>query len=276
MRYTTIPVVIHILLVTTLIVPNSSPGAELGHAARGARGLFGTDYAPAPSFEKAGYSGPRSSPFRAETRLRYVFLEMTEGKLRLPSGELDLAADLGLNKQASLIESMVRTQLGRYSVRLHYDTYLKKFQEDQSNFQWPEFRVGADIDLFNSNGVRLGGDIDATWDKPKFSYSLPTTGSQTISCGQPVTVGAHFVYNPASSCISASFEARYRRSPREAVDTTILEDAEISGGLRFPRAAVGSSTLRGGWRYSSMRFNTGNRRLEIKWSGVYAEYVFYY
>jgi hypothetical protein len=211
--------------------------------------------------------------FKGEFRLRPMFISLKEGKFRDATGEYDFLKRLGFVDQAISIETMLRLQFARYSLRAHYNSDLRTFRGGQANFDWPTFRVGADLDLIQNDVIRFGADMDVNWKRPTFSISVPTTRLHVVDWPRPVTAGLHFVYNPCNIGISSSFEVRWRFPIRAG---TKIQEFEISGGMRFPKSVIGFSALRAGWRYTSILHDTDEDRIDIRLSTFFGEYVYYY
>jgi hypothetical protein len=214
--------------------------------------------------------------FRGELRAAVMLVSLEQGKFSNSSSgvSLDFIKDLGFEKQGVLIESTARTQLKRFALRAHYDIYQKNLTGKNGNLQWPEWRVGGDFDIMDSEGLRFGVSMDALLKEPTFSYSLPTGVSDFIVWPRPITVGAYAGYNP-SDCesLSPSVEIRYRHP---AVSGSLVQELEIAAGLKTPRGAKGTSALRAGWRYTSLEYDVAARRIDVTWSAFFVEYACFY
>jgi hypothetical protein len=214
--------------------------------------------------------------FRGELRARAMLASLERGKFtNTDSGtSLDFIRNLGFEKQGLLVETMARTQLSRFGMRLHYDAYSKDLNGKKGNLQWPEWRFGGDLDLMDNGSLRFGLNADILWKQPTFSYSLPNAGNELIVWPRPVTVGCHASYNPSDfGSITPSVEIRYRHP---AVTGSLVRELEVAIGAKTPRSSKGASGLRGGWRYTSMEYDVSDKRINITWSSFFAEYVCFF
>lgn len=213
--------------------------------------------------------------FGAEVRVRPILIYWSQGTVSDPSGSfsLDFLQDLGFVDRIFLVEGMARLQLSRLSLRGTYTGFVRSYSGSLGNLDWPEFRFGADLDILQRKGLRVGVNIDGTpWAQPKFSFTRPRIGSECIEGGRPVTAGAHIAWNPPGwGGLAPSFEARARWPIREATKVT---EYEVAGGIKSPATVLGTSALRGGWRYTHLDFSGNGREVKATWSGFFAEYVF--
>jgi len=201
---------------------------------------------------------------------------MTQGKFgdRTRGIYFDLHKDLGIVDRVVTVETMARLQLSRLSLRIHYEAYVRGFVGQWGEFDWPQFRLGADVDLFSRNGFRLGANLDGNLNHPVFTYSHPGHDPERVSLARPVTAGVHLAYNPfGTGGLSPSFETRARWPLRQY---SRLTEYEIAAGLKTPQTVLGRGALRGGWRYTEIECRERQKELSAKWSGVFAEYVFLY
>ncbi|MBI5250974.1 MAG: hypothetical protein HY912_15910 [Desulfomonile tiedjei] len=214
--------------------------------------------------------------FRGELKASAMLVSLERGKFsNANSGvSLDFIKDLAFEKQGFLVETMARTQLSRFALRLHYEAYTKNLSGTRGSLQWPQWRVGGDLDLMDSGGLRFGLNIDSVWTQPTFSYSLPIAGNDLIVWPRPVTVGFHASYNPSDfESITPSVEIRYRHP---AVTGSLVKELEIAIGAKTPRSSRGTSGLRAGWRYTSMEYDVADRFIDVTWSSFFAEYVCFF
>lgn len=211
-----------------------------------------------------------------EVRFRAIGLTMTQGKFwdRAVDFYADLNKDLGIVDQVVTVETMARVQLSRLSLRVHYEAYVRGFVGQWGELDWPPFRLGADVDFFSRNGLRLGADVDGSVNHPVFTYSHPQHAPERISFGRPLTAGVYLAYNPfGTGGLSPSLETRARWPVRQYSRVT---EYEIAAGLKTPQTVLGRGALRGGWRYTEIECRERQKELSAKWSGVFAEYVFLY
>lgn len=272
------------LVLLILLVASGAADAQMFNGMSQPLGLLSTRMpfmgkGAAPNAD-SGWSWPSlfnfAPSFRGELRASVMVVSLEQGKFsNLGSGvSLDFVKDLGFEKQGVLIESTARTQLKRFAIRAHYDVYQKNLTGKTGNLRWPEWRVGADFDIMDFEGLRFGATIDALLKEPTFSYSLPTGASDLIVWPRPITVGAYAGYNP-SDCesLSPSVEIRYRHP---AVSGSLVQELEIAAGLKTPRGAKGTSALRAGWRYTSLGYDVAEKRIDVTWSAFFVEYACFY
>ena len=120
---------------------------------------------------------------------------------------------------------------------------------------WPEFRLGGDLDLISTPSARLGVDIDFSLKHPFFEASSPALGVVAFQASRVETVGGHLAYNsPDCGTIGWSLEARARRYIKKR--GTNLKEVELALGLR-PRKRFGTVSFRGGFRYTSVSLEPG-------------------
>lgn len=228
----------------------------------------------APGVTNASYGYTHPPRFRGEGRLAGVYSQLRSGTLTDSTGSYAFKKDLGFPEKMGQIETMARTQFGRYSLRYNYTYYLRSYQGSWATFQPSEFRVGADMDLIQTNSFRLGLNADINWKGSRLTYTVPNSASVDITFQRPATYGVHVVYNPiAPATVSTSLELRGRFP---WTDSARLTEYEIAGGLRFPRTIMGSSTVRGGYRYTHVDLKRSDTRVEADWSAIFGELVYYY
>lgn len=273
-----------VLVLVILLTASGSAHAQMFSGISQPLGLLSTRMpfmggGAAPHAE-SGWSWPSlfnfAPSFRGEVRAAVMLVSLEQGKFSNSSSgvSLDFIKDLGFEKQGVLIESTARTQMRRFAVRAHYDIYQKNLTGKTGNLQWPEWRVGGDFDIMDSEGLRFGVSMDALLKEPTFSYSLPTGANDVIVWPRPITVGAYAGYNP-SDCesLSPSVEIRYRHP---AVSGSLVQELEIAAGLKTPRGAKGTSALRAGWRYTSLGYDVADKRIDVTWSAFFVEYALFY
>ncbi len=227
-----------------------------------------------PGVTQASYGHTPRSRFRGEGRLMGVYSRLCPGTLTDSTGTYDFKKDLGFPEKMGQIETSARTQLGRYSLRYIYTYYLRAYQGSWATFQPSDFRVGADMDLIQTNSLRLGVNADINWKGSRLTYTIANVKSADIRFQRPTTYGFHFVYNPiAPTSVSLSLELR-ARFPWN--DKALVTEYEAAGGLRFPGAMMGGATVRGGYRYTRMDLRSGDTHVEADLSGIFGELVYYY
>lgn len=214
--------------------------------------------------------------FRLEAKFRVLWVTMTDGALTLPAHNLSVGfrSDLGIPDNVGMTEAMARGQIGRASLRIHYDGYTRGFQGTHGYFQWPEFRVGGDFDLVERYGLRAGVNADACTENPTLSYSLPAGPVELRRWPKPLTVGIHAAWNPFGwGGLSSSLEVRYRWP---AKSDTRVNELELAAGVKAPQTILGTTGIRGGWRYTVMELSQPDFQSKVKLSAPFAEVFWYF
>jgi hypothetical protein len=208
--------------------------------------------------------------FKAEVRVRPILIGIDgEVENRDTGALLDVRSDLGYEDWGAVVEGMVRAQLSRLSLRVHKEIYLKTFEGTISRFDWPEVRLGMDLDLVDSYRFRLGLNMDYYLNKPRFSLGSSPMGSFVADWPQPLTAGAHIRFNtPDLGVISGSFEGRYSTSLLTEVR---MHEVDAALGLATPQTVLGTVGLRAGWRYTIMEYSIPKWQTDLKWSGIFLE-----
>lgn len=212
---------------------------------------------------------------RGEVRFRPIFIGLEGTVQDTETGvSRDFLKELGYVNQGILFETMVRAQIGRVSLRAHYDSYIRTFRGSDSRLDWPEFRLGGELDLWYTEPIRFGFDMDFYATRPSFKLDDPVLGRIFIESPRPATVGAHIALNPVSiGRLSVSMEGRARRCIRTG---TRINEYEIAAGLKTPETVLGTVALRGGFRYSDIGLEYDIHRVDAKWSGFFGELVYQY
>jgi hypothetical protein len=219
--------------------------------------------------------------FQAEARARALFMTLSGGVTDETTGRtFDFMGDLGYEEQGIVIQSMVRLQFGRLSLRGVYDAYLRTFRGGGAGgrFDWPGFYYGFDFDLYNTPTVRFGLDMDFYLERPTFTVGplpgvVPAT-SVNIAAPRPSTAGVHLVWNPINcGSLQWSFETRARRSLRTG---SRIDEVEVATGLLSPNTVLGVVGLRGGYRYTNLELQGGQFVTKAHWSAWFGEFVYYY
>ncbi len=206
---------------------------------------------------------------RSELRFRPVFTELTSGILREGAGAYGLINQFGLTRDFIFYETMLRFQLGRYSLRGEYNFTDKDIRGPGALLKWPQWLGAVEVDFINSGWLRVGMDYDTTWGGPSLSYAIPGDQPSHATWAAPATYGVHALFNPVCCWpISPSVEFRYRW-PMEKLSS--LTEYEISGGLRFPGTFLGNTAFRGGARWTELNLRSTTTVLEMKTYGVFGE-----
>jgi hypothetical protein len=217
--------------------------------------------------------------FHAEARVRALFIKFSGGVTDETKDQtFDFVGDLGYVEQGTVVESMVRLQFGRLSIRGVYDAYLRTFRGAGGRFDWPGFHYGFDFDLYKNSSTRFGLDMDFYRERPAFVVNRPPglipAISITVEAPRPATAGVYFVTNPINlGSVSCSFETRARRSLRTG---SKIDEVEVATGLLTPQTVLGVVGLRGGYRYTNLELQHDQFVVEARWSGVFGELVCYY
>lgn len=225
----------------------------------------------------ANPAAPMVGPFcfSAEASIRPMWLTLTSAQYRDPilGLSLDLARDLGFVERGWILAAMGRFQFGRFSGRIQYEANLNAIKGANGYLDWPDMQYGADIDLIQNKGLRAGIDFDMYRFGPNFSFGLPDGRSGLVRADIPVTMGVHAAYNPYGyTGLSSSVEARVRWPIGAGARIT---EAEIAAGIKAPTTIIGTSAVRGGWRYLELSFgDTHGREVDVKTSSVFVEFVF--
>jgi hypothetical protein len=215
--------------------------------------------------------------FQGEVKARPIFELVTEQTFRAPKlgAVLDLEKDLGFDDQFTIVEVMVRAQIASLSVRADYESPLSTSRSGLGHLDWPPFRMGLDLDLLDCRTCRIGVNGDVYWERPGLSVILPIIGSRFITWNRPITAGIHVAFNPPGwGGLAPSFDSRVRWP---LTQNSRLTEFEIAGGLRTPQTVLGSTAVRGGWRYTRIELrNSDPSELDFTWSGIFGELVYFY
>jgi hypothetical protein len=217
--------------------------------------------------------------FQAETRVRALFMNLSGGVTDETTDQtFDFVGDLGYVEQGIVVQSMVRLQFSRFSLRGVYDAYFRTFRGTKGRFDWPAFYYGFDFDLYNTPSVRFGLDMDFYPERPTFSSGplpgiVPVT-SASIGAPRPSTAGVHLVWNPINcGSLQWSFETRARRSLRTG---SKIDEVEAATGFLSPNTVLGVVGLRGGYRYTNLELQGDRFNAKAHWSAWFGEFVYYY
>ena len=251
-----------------------------------AQSPFSVRFSPGPPANRALEADlpgitDRGSPFlfppvfRGEVRVRPLFIGMGgEVENRETGARLDVRSDLGYEDRGTIVEGMVRAQFSRVSLRVHKDMYLRTLEGTVSRLDWPEVRLGMDLDLADSYRLRFGLNMDWYMDSPRFSLGSSQIGNFAVDWPRPVTVGIHARFNtPNFGAMSGSFESRFRTSLLTEVR---MHEVDLAAGLTTPQTVIGTVGLRAGWRYTSMEYSIPRWQMDLRWSSVFLELIHNY
>ena len=246
--------------------------------------------------------------FGGEIRIRPTSTNLMKGEVKLDTGIQGVSTEkwydletgqldngrpvLGLSSKGSYVETMLRLQFSRLSLRGYVNAYLREIPATDGDVDWFTYRFGADLDIVNSYGLRIGPAID--WYPETFRtkfYNLVLNGTRgiTIKPYTPVTIGFYAAYNPFTSwAVSPTAEIRfqwpwpYRQGEKLHGRPLQLTNWEYAVGLKLPKTVLGSTGLRFGYTETKVEFAGGkgssNRGIpvSIQWSGIFGELVWLY
>ncbi|MGO8821653.1 MAG: hypothetical protein ACLQO6_10555 [Desulfomonilaceae bacterium] len=207
--------------------------------------------------------------FGGEVHIRPYFYSLINGQVALALNDgssyrthnlktgrnLDPKSDgMGFSTTGVYVENMVRFQFSRLSLRAYYNAYIQAPLSNYGYVDWLDWRLGADFDVVNSYGVRLGVTCDYYPERPSLScYITSASASIEIVGDQPVTFGIVAAYNPFTSwTVSPSFEFRYEWPFQN--NSSQITQWECAGGLKLPKTVLGSSGIRFGYRQTELVF----------------------
>ncbi|MFC1835699.1 hypothetical protein ACFL2Q_13350 [Thermodesulfobacteriota bacterium] len=274
------PALLTLLLLTLATHPASGQypagcGKPLGGATNNCGFFKGCLERDMPGFTDPGKPMVFPPVFRGEVRFRPTYI-IGSGKLEdtVTDQSWDLASDLLFDDPGFLVESIARVQIGRYSFRAHYDTYVDVPRGARSRLDWPEFRAGFDLDVFYSPIYRFGVNLDYYAERPYFVLRTDALGSRKLAGQNPVTAGVHASYQ-GINCggLSGSFESRFSVSLAE--DPRVWE-ADVAAGFRGPELMTGTVGFRGGWRYMKVEMEEDELKLNLDWNGIFVEIFYLY
>jgi hypothetical protein len=184
------------------------------------------------------------------------------------------------------LDLMVRFQLGRFSTRTYFEKRMfsgTRLETDgypaYATLDYWGWGLGGDVDIFLGNKSRVGFNIDQSFYGPKFTayrpWGDPSEAPYELNGPWSTTIGVHAVYNPTWNIfgMSAIGEA-WLRWP---IYGTSVTDYKFSGGLKWPETVLGSFSLQGGYRSTSIDFSELYRgSVSATWGGAFAEISYYY
>ncbi len=222
--------------------------------------------------------------FQAETKITPVLMFLGSGTLTTAGqSTLSLREDFGLNRGAVFLDSMVRLQVGAFSTRVHYEprgftSYISVQNSPQvtgrTELEYSGVRIGGDLDLVRKRTSRVGLDMDYQFYGPVFTQTIFPQAVVKAVGENPLTIGAHAVYNPVTNLwgISGIFEIRGRWS----VTGASVADMDASIGVKSPETVLGSVALKSGYRRTAIEFTDGQGNFETVLSGWFGELAYYY
>jgi hypothetical protein len=257
-----------------------------------ARGFFSQGASAVGSFFSQDLPGAFDSAmpllfppyFGGEIHIRPYFFSLISGQLVKSDGTIyNLKNDIGLSGTGSYVETMVRLQFSRLSLRVYYNADIQRISPNSGYVAWSDWRLGADFDVVNSYGVRLGATCDYYPGRPALKYGTALRGYPSsgfhINGEEPLTFGIVAAYNPFTSwVVSPSFEFRYEW-PYSGNSSKITQ-WECAIGLKLPKTVLGSSGLRFGYRDTDLVFGSGSvtdrATVTLVTAGYFGELVWFY
>jgi hypothetical protein len=219
--------------------------------------------------------------FGGEIHIRPYFYGLTKGEIN--------GKDLGLSGNGVYVENMVRFQFSRLSFRTYWNVYIQGIPENTGYVNWSDWRLGADLDVVNSYGVRLGATFDYYIERPTLKFgqnSVVANRLNLVSNGQivanpPLTFGIVAAYNPFTSwTVSPSFEFRYDWPFQN--NSSKITQWECAIGLKLPKTVLGSTGVRFGYRETEVVFGSGDNttlrdaKVTLVTAGYFGELVWFY
>jgi hypothetical protein len=250
---------------------------------------------PAASAQILGTGNPNAPylPFvylptlQGEARATMVYMDLTGGREFVyspnqPAQVWGLKDDFAMNKSFMFFDSFARLTVGPFSARIHYEprafvgvgsspgSYINSI----ARLEYSGARLGGDIDIFRSNGSRVGFDFDYDLYYPIFTEGIRTSGGKIIQGEAALTLGGHVDFRPTSNYwgMNPIFDANVRWP----VFGTQVVDYRLAGGLTFPQTVLGVLALKIGYRKTSLDFRDSSGRVETSFGGFFGELAYYY
>jgi len=221
----------------------------------------------------------------AEATVRGSWVNLGNGSLTGLSGG-SLRDHFKLNQTAFFVDTTVRLQLGRFSVRGTYEprdlaAFVPVFPgpDIEARFSYSGIRIGGDLDIIQWNRTRVGMDIDYDLYSPQFTFPiLNAFRARTLRGENAFTMGFHVTYNPLRTLFGLSAIAQFKA--RWPISGTQVTDWEVSGGLASPTTVIGSWSLQSGYRNTQISFNDYRGLPHPRFDGTiqcwFTELAYYY
>lgn len=216
-----------------------------------------------------------------DVKVRLVWANVGSGSVSGPEGG-SLTDTFHMTKESLFIDSMVRFQVSRVSIRTLYEP--RDFSGFRSGFgtearlTYSGLRLGGDLDIVQWNKTRLGLNMDYDFYALKFTYpSNLSPFPRSINGTNALTAGLHGVYNPLKTLfgVSGMVEGRVRWP----VTGSEVTDWEISAGIAGPSTMMGSWSLTAGYRNTQVSFKAVDFpevTFDAVFNGWFSEFAFYY
>ncbi|MFH0825556.1 MAG: hypothetical protein V2B18_22605 [Pseudomonadota bacterium] len=235
-----------------------------------------------------------------------MWVDLTKGEIEYRGQVIDLETDQGisLHSKGMYVEFMARVQVSRFSFRTHYYADVRRTPaagraggtsnptgSGHGYVNWLNWRVGADVDVFERYGAKLGLNIDQDLDRPRMSYNNLagiTANDGEIIGYPPLTIGCHASYYVlAWPTVSATLEFRYRfpypyrKELSLRANPAEVTEWEYAVGLKLPNVVWGSAGLRVGHRNTKMEFAgsdilASSLPVSLSTVGYFGEFVWIY
>jgi hypothetical protein len=233
------------------------------------------------------YSPLISQPaFHVETKLSPIFIGVSSGKVTMAStsSEWGLKEAFGMDQTFLFIDSMVRFQFGRFSVRCIYEPREivgeTRFQHDptapkaRAHLDYSGLRLGADADLYQWGLSRIGLNFDHDLYPLIFSEANETPGGVKFQGKEVVTLGVHAVYNPIWTWYGVSGVVEFRA--RWPLSRTKVTDVAVSAGIKTPETVLGALSWRVGYRSTAFELTGAQRTLDGILGGWFGEVAYFF
>lgn len=215
--------------------------------------------------------------FQGELRARLLGVFLSGTVKNLQTGQtVDIGDGFEIVRSMMTVETMARAQIGRLSLRIHYDHDISGFKGSGARLDWPLWQFGFDLDLVNTPCLRLGLNMDwFPWYPTMTLISTPLGSIKMTPDQQAVTAGVHAVYSPRTMwgmAPTAETKGYISLTPRAA-----RNEVEVAAGLKGPATMLGSMAVRGGCRFTWFKI-TDPLGFEVNgtWSAFFGDVVYYY
>ena len=224
--------------------------------------------------------------FHTEVKVSTIWVGFTSGKVTMTStsSEWGLKEAFGMDRTFLFLDTMVRLQFGRFSLRAHYEPReivgVTHFQHDptarkaQARLDYSGIRLGADIDVYQWDMSRIGLNFDYDLYPMIFTEANETPGGVALRGKDVTTLGLHAVYNPISTFYGVSGVVEFRA--RWPLSQTQVTEVEISAGVKTPETVLGAMSARAGYRSTSLELSGAGRTLDGILGGWFAELAYFF
>jgi hypothetical protein len=232
---------------------------------------------------------------RGEFKASVIRVGIQRGKEIIPSLGIshDLRNHFHIVSENVFADVTAGIRVGRLGFRAHADTRefvgVDYSRSDPARpravarLEFSGIRLGADLDVFQWMGARVGINTDYCLYRPIFSEAIfADRGGKKIIGESPITAGVHFFFEPPFNVYG--FSAVFETWCRWPVAGAELTDMEFSAGVRGFETVIGSMALKLGYRESSLEFpglQIFNNlqvptKFDVSLSGWFLELAYYY